>query len=400
MSYSALAPDDTATRRLQLSNLSPEVVQSEIRAMSVECEACGGINLSQGICDTPVPPPVLDAAAAAMREGHNIYTRLDGVAPLRNAIARKMSAYNHLACDPQREVLVTSGATGALYCAVMALLNPGDEAILFEPFYGYHLNTMRTAGVRSVPVALAGEDFRLDTDALRRAITPKTRVIVVNTPSNPAGKVFTRAELESIAALAIQHDLFVFTDEIYEYFLFDGREHISIATLPGMRERTVTISGFSKVYSITGWRVGYAVADPKWIAAMGYFSDLTYICAPSPFQFACAAGLEHLPTSFYTGLADDHQAKRDQLCRALSAAGMQPAIPGGAYYVLANVSALPGETAAQKARFLLRTAGVAAVAGSAFFRPGATEGENLLRFCFGKTQADLDRACAALKGLS
>ena len=367
--------------------------------MTVECAAVNGVNLAQGVCDTPVPPLVIEAARRAMDAGHNIYTRLDGIEPLREAIARKLAAYNKLEVDPQREILVSAGATGAFYSAMMALLNPGDEVLLFEPFYGYHLNTLRAAGMVPVSVALRGAEFALDREALSASLTSRTRAIVINTPSNPAGKVFSRDELGFLAEIARDRDLFVLTDEIYEYFLYDGREHVSMATLPGMRERTVTISGFSKTYSITGWRVGYLAADARWTGAMGYFSDLTYICAPSPFQFACAAGLNELPQSFYTELAADHQRKRDQLCNALNAAGMTPSIPGGAYYVLADSTALSGADAKKKARWLLKETGVASVPGSAFYRPGAPEGENLLRFCFGKTQSDLDRACEALTKL-
>jgi aminotransferase len=240
-------------------------------------------------------------------------------------------------------------------------------------------------------------DWQVNLDALRAAITPRTRGIVVNSPSNPSGKVFSRAELEAIAALAIEHDLFVITDEIYEYFVFDGAEHISPATLPGMAERTISISGLSKTFSITGWRVGYLVADRRWLGAISYFHDLLYVCAPSPFQHAAAAGLMQLPDSFYTGLAIEYQARRDMLCASLSGVGLTPSIPQGAYYVLADVTNLPGATAREKARTLLRNTGVAAVAGTAFFADG--HGENLIRFCFAKRDEDLRRACDLLRTL-
>jgi len=389
--------------RLHLSHLSPEVVQSDIRAMSVECDAVNGINLAQGICDTPIPAVVVEAAQQAIAEGRNTYSRLDGITPLRLALARKFSEYNKLDYDPAREILVTSGATGAFDAAIKALLNPGDEVVIFEPFYGYHLNTLLAAGCTPIVVALSGDDFNLDPDALAAAITPRTRAVLINTPSNPAGKVFARAELEAVAALSIEHNLFVFTDEIYEYFLYDGVEHISPATLPGMRERTITISGFSKIFSVTGWRVGYLGADARWTPSMGYFQDLTYICAPTPFQFACAAGLDQLGPDYYSHLAADYQLKRDQALTALRAAGFKPSVPKGAYYILADCSCLPGQTAKEKAMFLLQNAGVAAVPGGSFFAkdgPNSTRAQNMLRFCFGKTQSDLDRACAALSKLS
>ena len=383
--------------RLSLSDLAPATFQSEIRAMTTECDRIGGINLAQGVCDTPVPPLIEEAAIRAIREGQNIYTRCDGIARLREAIAAKQLRDYGLRYDAEREVMVASGATAGYHAAAMALLNPGDEVLIFEPFYGYHVNTLKSLRVNPVIVALAEPDWQLDADAMRAAITPRTRAILLNTPANPSGKIFTQSELEEVAAVCREHDLFLFTDEIYEYFVYDGSRHICPATLPGMRERTIVISGFSKTFSITGWRVGYAVADARWMPAMGHFHDLTYVCAPAPLQVAAAAGLEQLPPSFYTQIAADHQSKRGRILSALEAAGMEPSVPPGAYYVLARATRLPGKTAAEKARHLLAATGVAAVAGSAFFRPG--RGEDLLRFCFAKQDADLDEACERLRKL-
>jgi aminotransferase len=382
--------------KLRLSEISPSVVQSEIRAMTVECDRVAGVNLAQGVCDTEVPHPVVAQAIEAIHQGYNIYTRLDGVAPLREAIARKLERDNGLTVDPDSEVLVTSGATGGFYAAALALLDPGDEVILFEPFYGYHLNTLLALRIKPVAVPLTQGDWALDLDRLRAAITPKTRALVINTPSNPCGKVFSRAELEAIAEIAEEHDLFVLTDEIYEYFVFDGTRHLSPATLPGMAERTISISGLSKTFSITGWRVGYLTASPRWLGSIGYFHDLTYVCAPSPFQYGAAAGLLELPVSFYTDMPAEYQAKRDMMCSALADAGLTPSVPAGAYYVLADASSLPGATAKEKARALLRERGVAAVAGTAFFTGG--RGEDILRFCFAKRDEDLQRACDLLRG--
>jgi len=363
--------------------------------MSVECDRIGGINLAQGICDTDLPQIVGESAVEAIRSGFNIYTRLDGIAALRQAISQKLASNNDLHVDPATQVLVTNGATGALYTSLLALLNPGDEVILFEPFYGYHVSTLRALRMKPVPVALAEPTWDLDLDELRRVITPSTGAIIVNTPSNPTGKVFRLDELEAIAEIAIENDLFVFTDEIYEYFLFDGAQHISLATLPGMEERTITISGLSKTFSITGWRIGYLAASSKWVPSIGYFHDLTYVCAPSPLQYGAAAGLQHLAsTNFYSELATTYQSKRDLLCNALHSAGLEPFIPSGAYYILADATNVPGRNAREKARILLTETGIASVAGSAFFRPG--RGENLLRFCFGKKDEDLARACESL----
>ena len=348
------------------------------------------------------PHPVAEAAIAAIRSGHNIYTRLDGIAPLREAIAEKFASFNGLRVDPRSEVLVTSGATGGLHAAMMALLNPGDECIVFEPFYGYHLLTLRSQRVVPVIVPLDAPDWDLDLDRLRAAITPRTRAMIVNSPSNPSGKVFSFAELHVLAEISVEHDLFVFTDEMYEYFIYDGQKHVSMATLPGMAERTITISGFSKTFSVTGWRLGYLAASQRWLPSIGYFHDLTYVCAPSPLQHGAAAGLMALPSSFYTEMAAEYEAKRNMICDTLTRAGMTPSVPTGAYYVLADVSRIPGADAKQKSRRLLADAGMAAVAGSAFFganADGENRGEHLLRFCFAKKEADLAEACRRLENL-
>ena len=385
---------------LGLSELAPRVFQSEIRAMSVLCDAAGGVNLAQGICDTAVPAIVAEGAAKAIRDGNNIYTRLEGISRLRRAVAGHVEQFGGRTVDPEREVLITSGATGAFHAATLALLNPGDEVIVFEPFYGYHLSTLRA--IRAVPVVVALEmpGWRLDLEAVRAAVTEKTRAMVINTPANPSGKVFSRAELEGLAEIAREHDLFVITDEMYEHFVYGGVRHVSAAAIEKMAERTVVISGFSKTFSVTGWRVGFLLADPKWVASIGYFHDLLYVCAPAPLQHGVADGLERLERAFYEGLGREYETKRDLLLGALREAGLKPHVPEGAYYVLADAARIPGETGAEKARCLLKKTGVAAVAGSAFFRstPGERgRGEDLLRFCFAKKDEDLLEACRRLR---
>ena len=384
---------------LRVSDLAPHFIQSEIRSMTVACADAGGINMAQGVCDTDPPHAVVEAAIGAIRSGLNIYTRLDGIAPLREAIARKFASFNGLDVDPHTQVLVTSGATGAMNAALMALLNAGDECVVLEPFYGYHVSTLRSMRVVPVVVPMEAPEFALDVERLRAAITPKTRAIILNSPSNPSGKVFSRSELDALAEVAMEFDLFVFTDEMYEYFVYDGERHISIATIPGMAERTITISGFSKTFSVTGWRLGYLTASERWLPAIGYFHDLTYICAPSPLQHGVAAGLLELPESFYTDLKVEYEGKRDAVCAALRRAGLTPSVPTGAYYILADARGIPGVDAKQKARRLLADTGVAAVAGSAFFATdarGINRGENLLRFCFAKKQDELEEACRRL----
>lgn len=380
-----------------LSRKASGIAQSEIRIMSVECDKVHGINLAQGICDTDVPEPVQRAAADAIRSRQNSYTRLDGIAQLRRAISKKMRDYNQITADPDREIVVTAGSTGAFYSACMALLDPGDEVIVFEPYYGYHVNTLRALDCVPISVTMHPPRWMFSRDHFERAITDKTKAIIVNTPANPSGKVFSREELEFIAGLAIEHDLFVITDEIYEYFLFDQNEHVSPASLPGMAERTITISGFSKTYSITGWRIGYAICNERVAQSIGYFHDLAYICAPSPFQHGVTAGLEELTPGFYSALASEYCAKRDLLCTTLEQAGLSPSWPQGSYYVLADASALPGDDSKAKAMYLLSQTGVASVPGEAFFSGG---GRNLLRFCFAKTEADLEEACRRLSRIS
>jgi aminotransferase len=384
---------------LGLSEVASRIEQSTIRSMSVECEKVGGVNLAQGVCDTEVPAIVRQAAEAAIEAGYNQYTRADGIASLRNAIANKLRRQNGITADPDSEILITSGVTGGFDSACRALLNPGDEVILFEPYYGYHHATLVGQYSKPVLVSLDPPDYPLIADRLTAAITSKTRGIVVNTPANPSGKVFSMAELEQIAAIARFHDLFLFTDEIYEHFVYDGQRHISPASLPGIADRTITISGFSKVFSITGWRVGFLHASAQWTPAISYFHDLTYVCAPSAFQHGAAAGLDHLPDSFYAELIAEYQLKRGMICSALRVAGLEPSVPAGAYYVLADASVVPGADGVEKAMNLLRLTGVASVPGEAFFQAG--RGDHLLRFCFAKTDADLAKACdrlAALRG--
>ncbi|WP_263415861.1 pyridoxal phosphate-dependent aminotransferase [Terriglobus albidus] len=390
-------PIASTTSALRLSKLAPSIVQSEIRAMTIACNAIDGINMSQGVCDTDPPHPVIEGAVNAMRNGFNIYARMDGIDSLRHAIARKFAHYNAITADPDGEILVTTGTTGAMLATCMALFDPGDEVIVFEPFYGYHVNMLLGLNLKPVIVPLTAPRWDFDPEALANAITPKTRAILVNTPGNPSGKVFTRTELEALAAIAIDADLFVITDEIYEYFLYDGHEHISPATLPGMAERTITIAGFSKTFSVTGWRLGYLHASKRWTPSIAYFHDLLFISAPAPLQHGVAAGLCDLPDSFYTEMRTEYVAKRDKTVAALSDAGLTPTIPQGAYYILADVSRVEGSTSKEKARNLLKQVGVAAVAGSAFFRAG--KGENLLRFCYAKKDDALDEACRRLRSL-
>ena len=382
---------------ISLSQRGNRIVQAEIRIMTIECDKVKGINLAQGVCDMGVPAPVARGAREAIRRGINSYTRYDGLAELRSAIARKMRDYNKIAADPETEITVSAGSTGAFYCACLALLDEGDEVILFEPYYTYHLNTLLAVGAVPAYVAMHAPDWTFVPEDLEKAVTPKTKGIMVCTPSNPCGKVFSGTEIKWIADFAAKHDIFVFTDEIYEYLVYDGRSHISPGSLPQIADRTITISGYSKTYSITGWRIGYSVARKQWADMIGYINDLVYVCAPAPLQIGVAAGIAKLGAAYYRKFCADFAAKRDLICKSLESAGLKPSVPQGAYYVLADVSHLPGKTSKEKAMYLLEKTGVASVPGDAFFHDKA--GENFVRFCFAKKDRELKEACRRLESL-
>ena len=374
-----------------------DMAHSEIRAMTQACVNAKGLNMAQGVCDTPVPPVVLRAAEQAMEQGKNVYSRFDGLLELRQALAMKLLRDNGITADSETDITVSAGATGSFHCACMALLSPGDEVIILEPYYSYHINALQAVEAVPVRVKMQAPDWSVSVAELERAITPRTKAIIVNSPGNPSGKVLSLQELETLAALAQQHDLFVFADEIYEYFLYDGRTHVSIATLPGMAERTITLGGYSKTFSITGWRIGYSIASAQWAKAIGAMNDLLYVCAPTPLQAGVAVGIRELPSSFYRDKARDFQRKRDQFCAALTKAGLTPSIPQGAYYVLADASRLPGTTGKERAMFLLERIGLSSVPGEAFF--SGPEGSRFIRFSYAKRDADVDDACRRLAKL-
>lgn len=380
-----------------LSKRCANITQSEIRNMSIECDKVNGINLSQGICDLDLPEPVRKGAEEAMIEGINHYTRYDGLERLRKAIAGKMKSFNNINVDPQKEIIVSSGATGAFYSTCLALLNPGDEVILFEPYYGYHLSTLEAVEVVPKFVTLHPPQWSFDIADLEKVVTSRTKAIVINTPTNPCGKVFTKRELELIGDFCVKYDLLIFTDEIYEYFIYDDKKHISPGSIPSVKKKTIIISGYSKTYSITGWRIGYSVSDPELAQMIGYMSDLIYVCAPAPLQIGVAAGIESLPQSYYEDLCNMFKKKRDLLCSALTEVGLTPYVPDGAYYILADASSLTGKSSKDRAMYLLEKTGVGAVPGSAFYQ--SNKGNTLLRFCFAAEESILQEACERLMKL-
>lgn len=370
------------------------LVQSDIRRMTRECERVGGINLGQGICDLPTPPLVRDGAIEAIRARKSTYSFAEGIVELRNVIAEKLARENGLRADPRSEIVVTVGATGAFTAAIHALLDPGDGILLFEPYYGYHLNSAILAGLEPHYMTLDAPRFRLDEAKLRAAIRPNTRAVVVCTPGNPSGKMFDRDELSILDRVVRDFDLLVITDEIYESIRYDGREHVSPASVGDLWQRTVTILGLSKTFSITGWRLGYAVAPEEMARAIALTHDLFYVCAPTPLQHGVAAGFA-APPSFFSELIAGYTQKRAMTCDALDAAGLTPIVPEGAYYVLADVSKLGFTKARDAAMALLEQTKVATIPGTAFFR--GAEGERFVRVCYAKEDDVLAEACRRIR---
>ncbi|HVG07348.1 MAG TPA: pyridoxal phosphate-dependent aminotransferase [Thermoanaerobaculia bacterium] len=368
--------------------------QSEIRRMTRECERVNGINLGQGICDLPTPSEVLDSAIAAMRSGKNTYSYAEGILALRQAISEKLLRDNGIVADPRTEISVTIGATGGYVSTINALLNKGDGILIFEPYYGYHVNSALIGGFEPQFVELEAPSFAIHAEAIRRAIRPNTRAIVLCTPNNPSGKMLDEADLRAVEEVANEHNLLVITDEIYEYIRFDGRPHISPASFGELRSRTVSIMGLSKIFSITGWRLGYVAAPEPLARLIALVNDLYYVCAPTPLQHGVIDGF-NLPPSYIQGLQAEYQEKRDLVCGALADAGFTPVVPQGAYYVLADISRLGFDNASQAAMALLENCHVAAVPGTSFFRGRA--GEKFLRFCFAVETGLLEEACRRIR---
>jgi aminotransferase len=381
---------------MQLGKRLASLVISDIRSMSRACEAVGGINLGQGICDLPTPLPVADAARRAITENRVVYTAADGIPELRAAVGAKIRRHYGLEYDPASEVVITSGATGGFAAALLSLFDAGDEIILFEPYYGYHLNTVISFGLTPVLVATKPPGWEVDFDALARAITPRTRAVVVCTPANPSGKVWTATELDRLAALLEEHDLLGITDEIYEHIVYDGHRHVSLATRGRARERSISISGLSKTFAITGWRLGYLTAPPEVARRITITHDLLYICAPTPLQHAVLAGLG-MPDAYYMDLSQSYAKKRDILCSALADAGLTPYVPRGAYYVLADIQRLGAPSAKAAAMMLLERTKIASVPGMSFYDDPV--GDTLCRFCFAKEDDVLEEAARRLRAL-
>ncbi len=381
---------------IRVSEKSRRFTESVIREMTRLANAHGAVNLSQGFPDFPAPAAIKDEAARAVQADVNQYAITWGAKRLRDALVAKHARVTGLAFDPEREVVVCCGATECMIATMLALVDPGDEVIVFEPYYENYGPDAILSGATPRFVRLREPDWSFDPAELAAAFGPRTRAIVVNTPNNPTGKVFARAELEAIAALCRQWNVIAITDEIYEHMIYEG-EHVSMAALEGMRERTVTISGLSKTWSVTGWRIGWCLGPPEIVNAIRKVHDFLTVGAPAPLQEAAAVALA-MPDAYYAKLAEDYRARRDYLVPALAAAGFGVFQPHGAYYVMTDVSSFGFADDVAFARFLVTDIGVAGVPGSSFYSD-PTAGRQRLRFHFARRRETLESAVERLQSL-
>ena len=378
--------------------------ESVIREMTRLGEITNSVNLSQGLPEMSPPPEILQAASQAIFDGENQYTFPFGLAEFRQALAQKYADYNKIICDPELEVTVTCGVSEAMISTILALTDPGDEVIIFEPWYENYIPDCIMAGVTPRFYKLEEPDFSIDINKLGLLANSKTRLLIINTPHNPTGKVFSREELVLLADLCNKHDIIAVTDEIYEHILYDGTEHISLGSLPGMENRTVTICGLGKTYAVTGWRVGWTIANKSLTALIRKVHDYLTVCAPAAFQKAGITALK-LRKSYYSEMQSAYAQSRSILMDALHEAGFSAFSPQGAYYVMANFNNIPWpEEKYQQpkwtrdrafAEFLAREVGVAVVPGSSFYH-NKIDGKNLVRFNFANLKGTLEEAAQRL----
>jgi len=364
--------------------------ESVIREMTRLANQHGAINLAQGMPDFETPQELKDAAARAIQDGYNQYAITWGAPPLRKAIAEKAKRFNQIDCDADANITVCCGATECMIATMLAIINPGDEVIIFQPFYENYGPDAQLSGAKPVWVPLHPPEWAFDRDELRRAFTRNTRAIIINTPNNPTGHVFTRDELSFIAQLCVEHNVYAITDEIYEHIIYSDTPHLSIATLPGMAERTITISGLSKTFSMTGWRLGYVIAPREITNAIRKVHDFLTVGAPHPLQMAGAAALA-LPDAYYAKLRADYRVRRDILLGYLHEAGFELHEPEGAYYVMTDVKRFGWDNDVKFVEWMVKEIGVAAVPGSSFFSPPEL-GRTQVRFMFAKKEETLHAA--------
>jgi aspartate/methionine/tyrosine aminotransferase len=385
-----------------LSDKVEHFTESVIREMTRQAMLHGAVNLAQGFPDFPAPVEIKRAAQEAIAAEVNQYAITWGAKSLRNAIARQMQEWQGIAVDPETQITVCCGSTEAMISTLLAVCNKGDEVVIFEPFYENYgpdsvLSGAKPVFVKLHPPKTENDEWTFDERELRAAFHGQTKAIILNTPNNPTGKVFTRGELELIRDLCVEFNVLAITDEIYEHILYDGTQHISMASLEGMSERTVTINGLSKSYSVTGWRVGWAVGPPAITNAIRKVHDFLTVGAPAPLQEAGAAALG-LPRAYYENLANGYKARRDRLMPSLTEAGFRCFRPRGAYYVMTDISAFGFADDVAFTKYLVKEVGVAAVPGSSFYND-PRDGAKQVRFAFCKKDATLDEAGRKLKKL-
>ena len=384
--------------RSPISLKAQQFTESVIREMTRLALNFGAINLAQGFPDFPAPGEVKEAAVNAIRADINQYAITWGAREFRRAIAERFAQDTGLAIDPEREITVCCGATEAMIASLLAVVNPGDEVVVFEPFYENYGPDAIICGAQPRFVSLHPPDWSFDPQELASAFSERTRALILNTPNNPTGKVFTQDELECIAEQCRKWDAYALTDEIYQFIVYDGFRHVSLATLPGMRERTITINGMSKTYAVTGWRVGYAIAPPQVSDAIRKMHDFLTVGAAAPLQEAGATALR-LPEAYYRKLGEDYAAKRDRLMEGLEQAGFRCYKPHGAYYLMTDISGFGFPNDVEFARHLVEEVGVAVVPGSSFYRH-PSRGAQQVRFAFCKSDATLDEAARRLEKIA
>jgi aspartate/methionine/tyrosine aminotransferase len=373
----------------QVAKRTGSFQESVIRKMTRVCQQYEGINLAQGFPEKDPPEEVVQEALRAIRQGNNQYSITWGLPALREAVARKVSRFARLKADPEKEVTITCGSSEAIVASLMALVNPGEKVIVFEPFYENYLPGLTLCGGIPEFVRLRDPDWALDPDELKKAFSQRPKALVLNTPANPSGKVFSPGEMETIARFCREYGTYVITDEIYEHILYDGLRHVSMASLPGMWERTVTISGISKTYSATGWRVGYVVAHHGLMSAIRKCHDYMVVAAPTPFQMGAVVAMG-LPDSYYRDLQEFYRERRDFLLKVFEDLSFQVFRPAGAYYMMIRIDGLGRGDDEAFAMALVEKVGIAVVPGSSFYhRP--EDGRDKVRFCFAKKWETLNQ---------
>lgn len=383
-----------------LSRMAQSFTSPALRRITLEVQKVNGVNLGQGVCQLPTPDFIIEAAHDAAKEGINRYTNPRGLPSLRNALAKKFAHYNKFEADPETEILVASGATGAFEGVCATLLDPGDEVVVFEPSYPYHVQCLRRYGANIRFIKLEAPDWTIDFDELKSVVNEKTKFILANTPGNPTGKVFSKEEFLEIGKIIEPFSkCFLVTDEIYEYMVFDGLSHVSAASLPELKGKVITVGGYSKTFSITGWRIGYVVAPKEIADPMTTAMDAIYVCPPAPLQEGVARGIEEFGDKFYNDLTEKYRHHRNLFTKGLADIGLTPLVPAGAYYMLCGYDKLMPELGSYEfVTKMIATCGVGAVPADDFVRDPSKA--KWVRFCLAVPEETLQEALERMKKLA